>query len=135
MKSEPREPGLADLEAVDRVARAAHLWVRHNVSAGQIRPASDAADTRCPLAAGVISGLCEVFERDSRCSLLAAYAYALLDGESDHVMGVAYSLVRLPRDSGSRAAFNAGRAMAVDMIAVLEQNDSNKVAAMWPSRH
>ncbi len=135
MKSEPRAAGLADLETVDRVARAAHLWVRHNVSAGQVHPASGAANTRYPLAAGVISGLCEVFELDSRCSLLAAYAYALLDGESDQVMGVAYSLARLPRDSGSRTAFNAGRAMAVDMIAVLKQNDSDQVTAMRPSRH
>ncbi len=72
------------------------------------------------MAAGLISGLCEALELGHRYAVYSAYAYALLDDQTEHALAVAYPLFHPPIDKGNRAAFQAGREAADDLIAMLK---------------
>jgi hypothetical protein len=119
MNSSICAPGLADLEVIDRVARAAHLWVRH----GRTQRAGDSFDrdatARHNLAAGIISGICDALDLDRRIAVFSAYAYALLDNETEHALEVAYPLFHDQIDTANRAAFQAGRDAADGLIDLL----------------
>ena len=112
-------PGLADLETIDRVARAAHLWIRHGQAVQHHGPSLGFKQARHSLAAGLIAGLCEALELDGLCTQLSAYAYALLDGESEHALAIAYAVSDRRIESQHRSSFLAGRAAAEELIAVV----------------
>ena len=124
MDSKDCAPDLADLEAIDRVARAAHLWIRHGRAFGHLidddGPAYGAdGPAHHNLVAGVISGLCEAFELNHRCALLSAYAYALIESETGHALAIASALHHRPIETRYLSAFEAGRAAAENLIAML----------------
>jgi hypothetical protein len=120
MESSSSAPALADLEVIDRVARAAHLWIRHMRNR---RPARQ-GPARHNLAAGIISGLCDALNLDRRIAVFSAYAYALLDNETEHALAVAYPLFHDQIDTADRAAYQAGRDAADELVSVLRSPGS-----------
>ena len=111
---------LATLETVNRVARAAHLWVRHKQASAPYIPSTSAAQAHHVLAAGVISGLCDALLLDGQHALLSAYAYALLDGEGEQALSTARALSTERRTTAEAAAFRDGKLAALDIIAVVQ---------------
>ncbi|MFW2405464.1 MAG: hypothetical protein ACN4GT_11915, partial [Gammaproteobacteria bacterium] len=79
------------LEAADRVARAAYLWIRHG---NAVRYPSQGQTVRQDVVAGLIFGLCNALELDDRHALMSAYAYALIDGDAADALIMAQSMVR-----------------------------------------
>ncbi len=78
------EPGLDAIATADRVARAAVLWLRREVMHG----CASAPGTRAhrELAAGLVARLGERLGLDRSQTLLAGYAVALLQAETDMAM-------------------------------------------------
>lgn len=113
-------PELADLEIIDRVARASHLWIRHRRAVGASGSTGYSPVMRHSLAAGVISGLCDQLELDRRCAVYSAYAYALLDSETEHALAIAYLLVNQQIEKKYRPAFQEGREAAANLMAILK---------------
>lgn len=111
---------LATLETVNRVARAAHLWIRHNQLAQTFAPVGAAGHAHPELAAGVISGLCDALLLDGQVALLSAYAYALLDGEDEQALNTARALLKQRRTAAEAVAFRDGTLAALDIIAVVQ---------------
>jgi hypothetical protein len=113
---------LATLETVNRVARAAHLWIRHKQTSPPFNPSTTAAQAQDHhvLAAGVISGLCDALLLDGQHALLSAYAYALLDGEDEQALSTARALSTERRTIAEAAAFRDGKLVALDIIAVVQ---------------
>lgn len=97
------------LEAADRVARAAQLWIRRGFPGA-----------RTDLVAGLIGGLCDGLALQDTHALLAAYAYALIEGETADALVTARSMPR--RQSGARdgSDFREGRRAARELLALLE---------------
>jgi len=120
MNSKYCVPGPADLETIDRVARAAHLWIRHGQAGRYLTPIPGVSQTQHNLAAGLITGLCDALELDDQCALMSAYAYALLDGETEHALAIAYALSDRQIESKYQRFFLAGRAAADKLIAVVQ---------------
>ena len=96
------------LEVSDRVARAAHLWIRHGFPGA-----------RPDLVAGLICGLCDALELQDTHALLAGYAYVLIDGETVDALVTARSL--LQRRSG--ADFREGLQAARELMVVLDPSE------------
>ena len=78
------EPGLDAIATADRVARAAVLWLRREVMYG----CAAAPGTRAhrELAAGLVARLGERLGLDRSQTLLAGYAVALIQAETDMAM-------------------------------------------------
>ena len=112
--------GLTDLETADRLARAADLWLRHQATVGDLGQTS----SRHARAAGLISGLCVAFELGGQSALLAAYAFGLLNDESEEVFAVAAAVLNASGSVTVGPAFEHGQAIAVDLIAALGLRDS-----------
>ena len=110
---------LANLEIVDRVARATHLWIRHIGSTRSFSSVGNIPVARQNLVAGLISGLCDQFDLDSRCAVYSAYAYGLLDGETEHAIAIAYLLLNQQIETKYRPAFEEGQKAAGDLVAIL----------------
>jgi hypothetical protein len=110
---------LASLETVDRVARAAHLWVRHGRAVRELSPGSGSTARRHELAAGVISGLCDALALNGDDALLAAYVYALLAGEDDEALATATAVYRQRAEPSEHFAFIEGQSAAGDLLAIL----------------
>lgn len=104
------------LEAADRVARAAYLWVRHGDGVGF---ASDARAGRHDIVAGVILGLCTALDLDQRHALLSAYAYALIDGDAGEALVVARSMLRPRAGEPDRSGYERGLRAARDLLALV----------------
>ena len=119
MNSRYRAPGLAQLEIIDKVARAAHLWIRHDRAVRRFSTPEPSGPVRHNLSAGLISGLCDALKLDRQCALYSAYAYALLDNESDQALAIAYVLLHPQIEAKCRTAYQAGRETADDLIAIL----------------
>ena len=111
------------LEVVDRVARAVHLWIRHGGTTRRFASSDNIRATRQNLVAGLISGLCDQLELDSRCAVYSAYAYGLLDGETEHALAIAYLLLNQQIEKKYRPAFQEGQEAACDLIAILKWPD------------
>lgn len=111
---------LATLETVNRVARAAHLWIRHKQAIRPLTPPPATEQTHNELAAGVISGVCDALALDGQHALLAAYAYALLDGEDGQALNTARALSTQYRTVAEAAAFRDGKLTALEIIAVVQ---------------
>jgi hypothetical protein len=110
---------LANLEIIDRVARAAHLWIRHGKSAQRFSSGHSRPADHHNLVAGLISGLCDLLKLDSRCAVYSAYAYALLDSEKEHALAIAYLLLNQQIEKQYRSAFQEGQEAAYDLVAIL----------------
>lgn len=111
---------LATLETVNRVARAAHLWIRHKQALSPFMSATTGLQTNYELAAGVISGLCDALLLDGQHALLSAYAYSLLDGENETVLHTARALLEQRRSSAEAVAYRDGRLAALEIISAVE---------------
>ena len=122
-------PELANLEIVDRVARAAHLWIRHG---GVTRRFSTGSNFRIRqnLVAGLISGLCDQLHLNSRHAVYSAYAYGLLDGETEHSLAIAYLLLNQQIETEFRPAFQEGLEAASDLIAMLRWPELDAAQSM-----
>ncbi|NND36740.1 MAG: hypothetical protein HKN81_06340 [Gammaproteobacteria bacterium] len=101
------------LEAADRVARAAYLWIRHG---NAVRYPSQERDVRQDVVAGLIFGLCNALELDDRHALMSAYAYALIDGDAADALIMAQSMVRRRDDDRYRSAYQRGLTAANDLV-------------------
>jgi hypothetical protein len=121
-------PALAELEAIDRVARATHLWIRHERAFMRLAEQDGHGPGRHNLVAGVIAGLCDALDLDQRCAVLAAYAYALIDSETEHALAIAYPLCNRQIETRYLSAFEAGRNAAADLIAILGAQNPEAVA-------
>jgi hypothetical protein len=97
------------LEVSDRVARAAHLWIRHGFPGAPQE-----------LIAGLISGLCAGLELQDSHALMAGYAYALIDGETVNALPHAETVLRCQTDSAPRAAFVEGQQAARELMIQLD---------------
>jgi len=119
----------ANLEIVDRVARAVHLWIRHG---GTTRRFSSAGNFRVRqnLVAGLISGLCDQLHLNSRHAVYSAYAYGLLEGETEHSLAIAYLLLNQQIETEYRPAFQEGLEAACDLIAMLRWPELDAAAPM-----
>ena len=111
---------LATLETVNRIARAAHLWIRHKQAFQPFIPSAATEQTHNELVAGVISGICDALVLDGQHALLAAYAYALLDGEDEQALNTARALSTQHRTVAEAAAFRAGKLVALEIISVVQ---------------
>ena len=104
------------LEAADRVARAAYLWMRH----GHVRQVPYSGQRmRQDVIAGLIVGLCNALELDDRHALMSAYAFALIDGDAADALPIAQSMVRRRDDERFRAAYQDGLTAADDLVALI----------------
>lgn len=111
---------LATLETVNRVARAAHMWIRHRRAVSELFAAKLTAETGAELAAGVIAGLCDALLLDVQHALLSAYAYALLDGEDETVLDTARALLKQQKSSVQASAYSDGRSVALEIISAVQ---------------
>ena len=100
-----------DLETIDSVARAAHLWI----SSHGFDDIPDLGERRA-LASGLVAGLCSRLNLGSRLTEFVAYVYALLDNEGDMALPVARYMLDTPFVTANRASFERGRAGAAEII-------------------
>jgi len=105
------------LEAADRVARAAYIWIRHGNAVDVPSPGQGA---RQDLIAGVIFGLCNELQLNEQHALLSAYAYALIDGEAAEALLAARSMLRRSNDVPQASAYHQGLRAARDLVALIE---------------
>ena len=125
---------LANLEIIDRVARAAHLWIRHHKLTRRFSSGDGVQAARHNLVAGLISGLCDQLALDSRCAVYSAYAYALFDGETEHALAIAYLLLKQQIETKYRPAYEEGEAAAEELVAVLRWPEMDASLPMEYSR-
>ena len=131
MESQYTGPDLACLDTADRIARSAYLWLRQRAVSGSTSftldgPFEDATRTQW-LVAGFIFELCDNLQLTARHCLLAAYAYVLLDGSDIDPLVIAKILVDARTAPQTSRVFAEGRAMAGEMLGLLE--DSGHQAA------
>lgn len=109
----PSDPDLDSIAAADRVARAAQLWLRREVAHG----VAAAPGTRAhrELAAGLVVRLCERLQLDRAETLLAGYAVALLQSETDMAMDLPLRMT----GAGQSADYRRGMAAAESLFSVL----------------
>jgi hypothetical protein len=111
---------LATLETVNRVARAAHAWIRHKRTVSQFLPVPATAEAGAELAAGVIAGLCDVLLLDAQHALLSAYAFALLEGEDESALETARALLAQQKSLVQASAYSDGKSVALEIISAVQ---------------
>ncbi len=103
-----------DLQMIDSVARAAHLWVRsHGLDGIPDR------NERRALASGLVVGLCSHLSLGSRQTEFVAYVYALLDSEGDLALPVARYMLEQPFAPANSEAFERGRSEAGEILKIV----------------
>jgi len=107
------------LETADAVARAAHLWIRSLCLGEQFEPGE-----RHSLSGGLVSGLCDRLELDSRVSELVAYVYALLEDDGGQALSVSRMMLRGPVPRSQRSAYDRGRQEAAGIVEMLAYHGS-----------
>jgi len=115
------------LEASDRIARAAYLWIHHADTVDHFGPG---AATRQDLVAGVILGLCDALDLDDRHALLSAYAFFLIEGRADEAFTSARSIFVGRKDPAKHVAYRRGRDIARNLVGLLESPDSGADARL-----
>jgi len=106
-------PGLDAIATADRVARAAVLWLRREVLHGSA--AAPGTRAHRELAAGLVTRLGERLGLDRSQTLLAGYAVALLQAETDMAMDLP---LRINAGPGT-ANFARGVAAAESLFVLL----------------
>jgi len=117
------------LEAADRVARAAYIWIRHG---NAVEVPSPGQSGRQDLIAGVIFGLCNALQLNEQHALLSAYAYALIDGEAAEALLAARSMLRRSNDVPQPSAYQQGLRAARDLVALIEVPVSDASERLLP---
>jgi hypothetical protein len=102
------------LETVDAVARAAHLWIRSLCLSESLE-----AGERQSIAGGLVAGLCERLELDSRVRDLVAYVYALLDDHGAQALPISRLMLENPVPRRQRSAYDRGRLEAAAIVEML----------------
>lgn len=123
-------PDLAILDTADRIGRTAYLWLRQRtVSSGTFRspiaplsgPLNDGRHDQL-LAAGFISKLCDSLQLTTQHSVIAAYAYSLLNESNSNSLEIATILFNAHSAPLTSTVFEEGRALAVEMLGLLEES-------------
>ena len=142
MESSYAEPDLAILDTTDRIARAAHLWLRQRaISSGTSYTLTGSATNQRRarlLVAGFLFELCDALELTVQQGLFAAYAYALLDGRDEHALQIAEILLDARTTLQTSMVFAEGRSLAGEMLGLLERSGfkaSPEGYSGWPATH
>jgi len=107
-------PTNRQLDTADAVARAAHIWIRSLCLTELQAPAE-----RHALACGLVFGLCERLELDSRVQELVAYVYALLDDEGSQALAASRMMLARSVPSIHLHAYKKGRSEAAAIVEML----------------
>jgi len=107
-------PTNQQLDTADAVARAAHIWIRSLCLTELHAPAE-----RHALASGLVFGLCERLELDSRVQELVAYVYALLDDEGSQALAASRMMLARSVPSIHLHAYKKGRSEAAAIVEML----------------
>lgn len=102
------------LETADAVARAAHIWIR-SLCLNELYEAGE----RQALAGGLVAGLCERLELDTRVRDLVTYVYALLDDEGGQALAVSRMMHRQSAPAFNLEAYVKGRSEAAGIVEML----------------
>ncbi len=102
------------LETADAIARAAHIWIR-SLCLNELYEVGE----RQALAGGLVAGLCERLELDSRIRELVSYVYALLDDEGGQALAISRMMLRQSDPAFNRAAYEKGRSEAAGIVEML----------------
>lgn len=102
------------LDTADAVARAAHMWIRSLCMTEMQRP-----DERHSMACGLIAGLCERLELDSRVRELITYIYALLDDEGARSLTSSRVMLHKSIAPSNLPAYRRGMDEAVAIVEML----------------
>ena len=119
---------LTALNTVDRLARAADLWVRHGSTAGHFGSIARNSVSRRELAAGILFGLCDAFGLDEGHLVFTFYVYSLLTNDGEPAMESAQHLLTLSAGSRRSEVFRRGVAEADALMAVLGPVSDQPVA-------
>ena len=107
-------PTNRQLDTADAVARAAHIWIRSLCLTELQAPAE-----RHALACGLVFGLCERLDLDSRVQELVAYVYALLDDEGSQALAASRMMLARSVPSIHLHAYKKGRSEAAAIVEML----------------
>ena len=113
-------PTNRQLDTADAVARAAHIWIRSLCLTELHAPAE-----RHALACGLVFGLCERLELDSRVQELVAYVYALLDDEGSQALAASRMMLARSVPSIHLHAYKKGRSEAAAIVEMLSYHGDN----------
>jgi hypothetical protein len=106
--------GKQSLETADAIARAAHIWIR-SLCLNELYESGE----RQALAGGLVAGLCERLELDSRVRELVTYVYALLDDEGGQALAVSRLMLSQSVPAFNLAAYEKGRSEAAGIVEML----------------
>jgi hypothetical protein len=110
------------LETADAIARAAHIWIR-SLCLNELYEAGE----RQALAGGLVAGLCERLELDSRVRELVTYVYALLDDEGGQALAISRMMLHQSAPAFNRAAYEKGRSEAAGIVEMLRYHGDTAV--------
>jgi len=112
------------LETADAIARAAHIWIR-SLCLNELYEAGE----RQALAGGLVAGLCERLELDSRVRELVTYVYALLDDEGGQALAISRMMLHQSAPAFNRAAYEKGRSEAAGIVEMLRYHGDTAVTS------
>ena len=112
------------LETADAIARAAHIWIR-SLCLNELYEAGE----RQALAGGLVAGLCERLELDSRVRELVTYVYALLDDEGGQALAISRMMLHQSAPAFNRAAYEKGRSEAAGIVEMLTYHGDTAVTS------
>lgn len=112
--------GQGPLETADAVARAAHLWIR-----SLCNPFDTSETERQAIAGGLVAGLCERLDLDTRVTGLVAYVYALLDDQGSQALPVSRLMLTNPMSAKLRVAYQKGKSEAAAIVEMLAYHRVN----------
>ncbi len=102
------------LATADAIARAAHIWIR-SLCLNELYEDNE----RLALAGGLVAGLCERLELDSRVQELVTYVYALLDDEGGQALTVSRTMLNQSVSAFDYSAYEKGRSEAAGIVEML----------------
>lgn len=117
MASAPPEPSADNLQQLDRVARAAHSWVRQQVMERRFHGEVLCERTRYALAGGFIRGLGQFLALDEQDIMMLAYVYSLMAEEGREPMSAVWLLLQAESDATHRHRYREGLKAARDVLA------------------
>jgi hypothetical protein len=112
------------LETADAIARAAHIWIR-SLCLNELYEDGE----RQALAGGLVAGLCERLELDSRVRELVTYVYALLDDEGGQALAISRMMLHQSAPAFNRAAYEKGRSEAAGIVEMLTYHGDTAVTS------
>ncbi len=108
------------LATADAVARAAHLWIR-----SVCNRFDTAENERQAIAGGLVAGLCDRLDLDSRVTGLVAYVYALLDDQGSQALPISQIMLENPLSARHRVAYQKGKSEAAAIVEMLSYHRAN----------